>query len=376
MDFTPEQIALASAMVALAYLAAPLAAGQFADRWIPAEHCIAGGGAIACVLLLFLAGLEEPAAVTWTCLAFWLVMVPVLTIGTALTFSHTIDPARHFGRIRLWGTVGWVVSAWLVGGWLQVGRQEWLRDLIATCGWTCPVPSLADIFPIGAAFTFLLAAFALTLPHTPPKRHGQGWLAPLQAMKLLSQRDFVVYFVASLVLYATIPFHSQATPLLFKSLGIPDADLGPLMTVAQCSEVLMLALLPKISRRLGLRGTMACGLGAWTAVLLILAVGQPTWLVVAAPAGSGVLVACFMVAGQVFLDSRAGGHIRASTQSLLVFANGLGLFAGNLLAGQVRAWTEPEFSPTFWTAGGMAVLLLLFFVTGFAPCEESAKKLQ
>lgn len=120
IDFTPEQIALASSMMALAYLAAPLGAGQFADRWIPAEHCIAGGGVIAGVLLLILADLEEPAAVTWTCLAFWLVMVPVLTVGSALTFSHTIDPARHFGHPAVGnGRVGGVGVAGgrLVAGW-------------------------------------------------------------------------------------------------------------------------------------------------------------------------------------------------------------------------------------------------------------------
>ena len=59
------------------------------------------------------------------------------------------------------------------------------------------------------------------------------------------------------------------------------------------------------------RGTMLLGLMTWTFGLAVFAAGQPTWLVVAALACNGVCVACFMVAGQVFLNSRAAGHIRA-----------------------------------------------------------------
>jgi MFS family permease len=365
MGFNPQQIALASSTSAMAYLAASLVAGQFADRWIAAERCIAVGSLIAGALLIVLARLEEPAAVTWTCFAFWMVMVPVLTLGNALTFSHLRDAARHFGRIRLWGTVGWVVSAWLVGGWLRLGQQAWWHDLTAAFGSPWPAPSLHNIFCIGAGFCFILAVYALTLPHTPPKRRGHGSLAPLQALSLLRHTDFAVYFFGSLVLYTTIPFSGQVTPLLLKSLGIPDQNLGPLTTISQSSEVLMLALLPTLSARLGLRGTMLLGLTVWTAGLWIFAWGRPTWLVAAAMAGSGVLVACFMVTGQVFLDSQAPGHIRASAQSLLGFGYGFGLLGGHLMVGQVRTWTAPEFRPTFLMAAATALAVLVFFLVGF-----------
>jgi MFS family permease len=365
LGFGPQQIALASSMSATAYLAASLVAGQFADRWFAAERCIAGGGVVGGILLVVLAQLDAPTAVTWTCLAFWLVMVPVMTIGNALTFSHLDDAARHFGRIRLWGTVGWVVSAWMVGGWLRLGQQEWWQELFTVFGMVAPTTTLGDIFYVGAAFCFVLAGFAMTLPHTPPQRRGPGGFAPLEALGLLRQRDFAVYFVGSLILYTTIPFSGQVTPLLLKSLGIQDQNLGPLMTISQGSEVLMLALLPWISGQLGLRGTILLGLTVWAAALWILALGQPTWLVAAALAGGGTIVACFMVTGQVFLDSRAEGHIRASAQSLLGFGYGFGLLAGHLLAGQVRAWTAPDFMPTFVTAATTATVVLLFFLAGF-----------
>jgi predicted MFS family arabinose efflux permease len=72
-----------------------------------------------------------------------------------------------------------------------------------------------------------------------------------------------------------------------------------------------------------------------------------------------------MVAGQVFLNQRASGPIRASTQSLLVFVNGIGLLLGNVLVGVVREGTAPAFAPTFGTAVALALALVSFFALGF-----------
>jgi MFS family permease len=371
LGFSPDEIGLVSATAAMAYLAAPLAAGQVADRWIAGERCICVGAAIAGGLLWWLADLDDPAAVFWVSLAFWLVTVPVVTVGTALTFTHLDDPPRHFGKVRVWGTVGWAAAAWLVGLWLWLGRQPWWHDAVGV------TTSLADIFHVGALMCFALAAYALTLPHTPPRRRGGDWLAPLQALRLLRHRDFAIYLVSSLLLYTTIPFNSQTTPLLLKASGIAPEYLGPVLTLGQSMEIALLALLPAVLGRLGVRGTLLCGILTWTAGLSVFALGEPGWLLVAAVACNGVCVACFMVGGQVFLNSRAHGPIRASTQSLLVFVNGLGLLAGNLLAGWVREQTAPEFTPTYLTAVAVATALVLFFHLGFPrPAPEAVESAQ
>src|SRR5262249_9184469 len=138
-----------------------------------------------------------------------------------------------------------------------------------------------------------------------------------------------------------------------------------LLTISQSMEVAMLLLLPQLLGRCGVRGTMLVGLATWTAGLTVFALGRPTWLLLAALACNGVCVACLMGARPAFPNPRAGGSVRASTQSLLVFVNGVGLLLGNLLVGWVRGATEPEFAPTYWTAVGLALGLLAFFGLGF-----------
>ena len=81
------------------------------------QRCIAIGSALGAALLWWLSELRDPQMVCLVSLVFWLIMVPVVTIGNALTFSHLRDPAKQFGKIRLWGTVGWVAAGWMMGAW-------------------------------------------------------------------------------------------------------------------------------------------------------------------------------------------------------------------------------------------------------------------
>ena len=60
------------------------------------------------------------------------------------------------------------------------------------------------------------------------------------------------------------------------------------------------------------------------------------------------------VAGQVFLNSRARGDVRASVQGLFTFITGAGLLIGNLSAGCVRNWVQGSFVWTFSIAAAVA----------------------
>jgi hypothetical protein len=373
LHFTPAEIAWACAGSALASLFAPLVAGQVADRWIPAERCAAccalGGGC----LLWLLAGLTDPTAVFWVCLAFWGVMVPAMTLGVAMCFAHLPDPERSYGSVRLWGTIGWVAPGLFLGLWFSDlpavnAALAWLRP-------ESPRSELADALRLGAVLAVILAAYALTLPHTPPTRARKAaltsWLAPLGALRLLRQRAFAVYCVCALGVCIAMPFSSQVTPLLLEHLGIHRSWIPPALTVAQSMEVVTLGLLPVLLLRLGVRGTMLLGLGAWALALGVLTLGEPTELVVASLCLNGVCICCYLVAGQVFVNGRARGDIRASSQALLTFVNGTGLLIGNLLVGWVRGATG-AFAPTFATAAAVACAALVIFLVGFTDPVESA----
>ena len=269
----------------------------------------------------------------------------------------------------MWGTVGWVAAGWLLGYWFL--DPAWLCHLVAWFRPEQPKSQLADIFRLSSMLCFVLGSYALTLPHTPPQHQSTHRAAPLAALRLLRGRAFLVYFVCALGVWLTMPFTSQLTPLLLEKLGIPKAQLGPTLTIAQSTEILSLGLLPMILLRLSLRGTMLLGLVAWLLSLTAQAYGQPVWLVVSSVGLNGLCVCCFLVAGQVFTNSRARGDIRASAQALITFGGGLGMLAGNLLVGWVNELADQELSPTFAVAAAIAVVLAVLFFLFFSDTGET-----
>jgi MFS family permease len=354
----------------LATLIAPLVAGQIADRWFPTERCLAVCALVSGLFLWILADLTSVSAIFLAGLALWLVLGPASTLSAALSFTHLPYQGRHFGQIRLWGTIGWVISGWLVGYWLS--QPAWLGNWFTATR----LPRLADMFRFASLLAFALSAYALTLPHTPPQPRRSNKLAPLGAVALFRDRPFAIYWFCALGVCVTLPFTTQVTPLLLHHVGIPRPWLSPTLTLGQSMEIVSLALLPMLLLRLGVRGTMLLGLTAWALLLAMLTMGKPVWLVVASLSLNGLCISCFIVAGQVFANSKAREDLRASVQALLTITNGLGLLAGNLLVGWVRGQAQEQFMPTFGVGAGIAATLVVAFFIGFrsTPSKNTVRR--
>ncbi len=254
LAFSHIEIGWVCASSALASLVGPFVAGQVADRWFPAQRCVACCAFVGGSLLWLLAELTVPATVFWTALAFWLVMVPATTLTISICFAHLDDPERSYGPVRMWGTVGWVVPGLLLGVWFAeppavASFLAWLRPHAPRSEW-------ADALRLGGLIAFVLSAYALTLPHTPPTRRRKGtatsWLAPLAALRLLRKRSVAVYCACALAGCVAIPFSSQLTSLLLQHLGVSRALIMPMLTIAQSMEIVTLATLPLILLRLHL----------------------------------------------------------------------------------------------------------------------------
>jgi predicted MFS family arabinose efflux permease len=371
LGFTPFQIGQICATQAMATLVGPLLFGQIADRWFPAERCLACCAYVSGILLWVLSGLNQPVAVFWGALGFWMMMAPAFTLGTSLCFHHLAEPARDYGRVRMFGTVGWVLTSWFFGFLLY--QREWIRDAaISWLGLDVGVITLADTFRLGAITAFIYGTYALTLPHTPPRKIVGSPLAPLAALRLMREPSFAVLCVMFFGFSITYVFTTQVNPLLLDEVGIPRPWLPHTLSIGQFTEVTSLALLPVLLHRLGPRNTMRFGLAALVVTLLVLMKGTPTWLVMLSFLGNGLYISCFIVAGQIFVNGRARGDIRASAQGLITALTGIGMLLGNLLVGWVRQAFDGAFAPTYATAAGIALSLIVVFVAGFKGDEETA----
>jgi MFS family permease len=368
LGFSPSQIGWCCATQAIGSLIAPLVAGQIADRWLAAEKCLAFGAVVAAGVLWLLASLTTPGAVFAASLLFWLVMAPSLTLCASIGFSHLKDPAREFGRVRMWGTVGWVAPSWLMGLWLAESDawspvKAWLGQ---------PNAELADAFHFAAILAILFGLYALTLPHTPPRK-TQG-AAPLAAIRALRSRSFFVYAFCTFGICVALPFHTQVSPLLLENLNVPAAWIPPLLTIAQGSEMLSLFALPAVYSRIGARATMRLGLLAAVLTLTGLMLGSPLGVVIAGLSLYGFCISFYLVVGQMFLNQRSPEGVRSSAQALHSSLCGIGLLVGNVLIGEVRTIFGERFAPTYAVAAGLAAVLFVVFMVGFPRAESPASR--
>ncbi len=106
------------AVGAVGAIMAPLVAGQIADRFFATEKFLALSHLLGAVLVWQLARLESYSALLWFSLGYSLIYSPTLSLTNSLAFHHLPDRDRDFGKVRVWGTVGWIVVGVGIGQWL------------------------------------------------------------------------------------------------------------------------------------------------------------------------------------------------------------------------------------------------------------------
>src|SRR3981081_1054295 len=89
---------------------APFIVGLIADRYFNAERVLAvlhlAGGA----LLLVLAQVKLFTSFLPVLFAYMSWYMPTLALANSISFRQLKDPAREFGPLRVWGTIGWIVA--------------------------------------------------------------------------------------------------------------------------------------------------------------------------------------------------------------------------------------------------------------------------
>jgi nucleoside transporter len=318
LGFGEFQIAVALAMSPIATMIAPMFVGQAADRWIASEKLLAILN-VVCSGAMFLVGrFHEFLPFVAAFAAAMLVTVPLFSLATSLSLQHLADGARDFPAIRACGTFGHVMGANLLSLWLKISGR-----------------SFADCLPVAGVLALLSAAYALTLPHTPPRRDAAGRSAIGRAAGMLRDPGFAL-LMGLLFLVQLFGTAYYARGPLYLLERVPSEWLSSLMSIGQITEVVVVLLLPLIYGRFGAKGTMAIGIAAWGLRFAFWARGGTLGVLVVAVALHGVCFACGRIAATIYVDQICPRDARASAQSLLsLLVDGSGAVLGNLLVGHI-----------------------------------------
>lgn len=364
LGFDGRQVGLAYGSMAIAAMISPFFVGLVADRFFATERMLAALHVLGGALLWLASTLDQFGAFYPVLILYAVCYMPTLALTNSISFDHVPDPARDFPKIRVLGTIGWIVAGILVG---RLALE-------------------ATAFPmrIAAAASISLGLYSLALPHTPPHAAGRKFRARdaigLDALSLMRDRSFATFIVGSFLLCIPLQFYYAFTNLFLNEIGLSEP--ASKMTLGQMSEIGFMLLLPWFLLRFGVKRILLIGMAAWALRYLLFAggdTGSHVWMLYLGILLHGICYDFFFVTGQIYVDQRAHRAIRAAAQGFLAFVtHGLGLFTGSWLSGTIvsayatgtgHAWT------TIWTipavlAGAILVGFGLLFKERRAPVEE------
>ncbi len=369
LNFDATQQALIGSCFAIASVLGIFFSNQFADRSFAAEKFLAFSHFVGGLAMIGLFFAKTFAPFFVLLLIHSLFYVPTISVGNSLAFANLKNPAKEFGLIRMGGTIGWILASWPLYFHLQGKTGAALAD------------AESYAFIVAGVASLTLAAFSLTLPHTPPKpaTAGTDALAWREAMKLLRLPFLAVLF---LVTFIDATIHNGYFVMAFgflADIGIKPENIMPVMSIGQVAEILTMAALGMVLAKLGWRTTMILGiLGHATrfAVFAFFPQNQP--VIIAVQILHGICYAFFFATLYIFIDAAFPKDVRSSAQGLFnLLILGLGDLAAKwLFVPLMKNWTVTvetggvakemiDYHRLFLVPSGMAlgaaILLALFF---------------
>lgn len=345
---------------------APFIIGLIADRYFNAERILAVLHLAGAALMYQMYNAVDFAGFYPFVLGYMIIYMPTLALVNSISFNQMKDPAKEFSFVRVFGTIGWIVAGLIISYVFL-----WDSPEARAAG------MLKNTFLMVAIASAALGLFSFTLPKTPPtadkdEKVSISTLLGLDALKLLKDRNFLIFFVSSILICIPLAFYYQNANPFLAEVGMNNPT-GK-MTLGQASEVLFMLLLPFFFKRFGFKLTIIAGMLAWTIRYILFAYGNAgdlAFMLILGIALHGICYDFFFVSGQIYTDSKAGEKFKSAAQGLITLATyGFGMLVGfwvagkisdtYLLEGNLHDWGSIWLFPAAF-AFGVLILFVVFF---------------
>jgi len=350
-SFTLEQCGLCLSAGAVGAIVGPFLAGQIADRKFDTEKFLGLSHLVGAALVWLLSAADSFGVFLALSLFYGLVYAPTLALTNSLSFAHVPDRDRDFGRVRVWGTIGWIVAGIAVGQWLAFQHTPTGVDEAAVAA--AQDAGRADAFRLSAILGVIMGVYCFTLPNTPPSREPRESNATFEALGEVKRQPLLTLFLIALPVSCIHQFYFVFTSDFLSAYGRETASTinkifgvggGGLMTIGQMSEILVLALIPLVAKKASRKSLLAVGLAAYAARMALFAYTDSLATVLAGVALHGLCFGCFIFVAFMVVDEETTADVRASAQNLFnLVIVGVGIILGSWIStALVGAWAMGE----------------------------------
>ena len=355
---TGSELSLAYETQSIGAIIAPFIIGLIADKYFAAQKVL-GTIHLFGAFLLYNAGVSENFSHFYPyILIYMLLYMPTLALANSVAFRQMKDPSKEFAPIRIFGSIGWIIAG------LLIGYFSWES-----------LNTLKNTFYMSSFVSLILGVYSFTLPNTPPiieknKNKTISQIIGLDALKILNDKAYLVFFIASILICIPLAFYYQHANQFLNEIGMEAA--AAKMTLGQISEVLFLSLLPVFIKRFGFKSTLIVGIFAWGLRYLLFSLGADginSWMLILGIILHGICYDFFFVSGQIYTNLKCKPEYKSSAQGLITLATyGLGMLIGFRIAGYLtdlyvisdgHDWEKIWIQPSIFSF----VILILFIFT-------------
>lgn len=342
-----SQIKWFFAMQGIVSIFMPALMGILADRKMQAQkvlslcHALAGVSMIAAGVYCMKAGAAIQFAPLFALYSFSVAFfMPTIALVNSVAYNALekagMDPVKAFPPIRVFGTVGFIISM-LATNFLKidgVAMQDSFTQLISS-----------------GLISIVLCWYAMSMPACPTKKNESSSLADslgLKAFALFKDKQFAIFFIFSMLLGASLQITNGYANTFLGSFGenpeyadtFAVKNSNALISISQLSETLCILLIPFFMKRFGIKKVMLIAMFAWVFRFGFFGLGSPDMpgvlLFILSCIVYGVAFDFFNISGSLYVNENAPKDIRSSAQGLfMLMTNGLGATFGTLAAGAV-----------------------------------------
>ncbi|MFL9950429.1 MFS transporter [Paraburkholderia agricolaris] len=319
----------------VASLITPFLFGYLIDRYFSAERVLAVLHLIGAVLLALVPSLIEHHDAFWllaTLFVYNMCFMPTLSLTNNVAFHH-LGTAENFPYLRIFANVGWIVPGFFIG---SLGLSD-----------------STVIFDIAAVSSAILGFVSLTLPKRRPNATtlAQRGSSFRDGLVLFKHGQFVILLLCMMLITVPLTFYYAYTATFADAVGFKQV--GTVMTIGQLSDLVAIALIPLLIKRVGYKWMILAGMIGWIVRYCLYSAGSlppSLTLVFIGIAIHGICYDFLFVTAFIYTEKIAGAAAKGQAQGLVMFFTyGLGMLIGAQVAGHLYNSYVPAAS------GGLAL---------------------
>lgn len=315
--------------------------------------------ALLCFMMLF--WLDNYWAISF-CLAFfslfWTAILPQLEVLTLNSVRHS---SKIYARVRLWGSMGFIVLAIFAGQVITFYENTGLPSVNNS--------SFTNAF-VGMGCVTLLLLLLSTLSIKPRRALGKTKQKAISIKDKLLELRFIIFFIAGILLQISFgPFYGFFA-LFLRDLEYPGFAVGLFISLGVLAEIVVFIFASSFFKHFSLKTLLIFSL-AVTALrwFLVAMFADSAWLLAFTQLIHAASFALFHSASMIFISSHFNTCQQSRGQAIyLGGVYGVGGAVGAYIAGAL--WLDGLGATTAFLTASVAALLAALLML-FLPNERS-----